>query len=875
MEISDSTNLDDNGEYIISSHTLGIDGSLGTVTVFDGPKSSLSTGTIGRVKRTGYSGYNQNGLNCAVRPRALYSNTPSVQVALPNSATIISSGAKFQNLELGLYETIAVEVDASDVYQIPVYNSAYSRQTIDTAVSTINRYCVSNNLNIFAYKIKAINCYELAIAHNVPNHIGDIKSRTLKLVSASSMDAADAIGLSYIIDQKISGLSGNSVHINGKIIDNFGQPKRYVGSSASIVVRENKISSSTIDFASDGIRIGDLCVIDGSTVASDDGTYSITYIDSDLIELDYTGNKFLGELDDDSSITFLRSTVPISELNFLDINGSMIIDIFADETLNIFHKRRADIIGSISLSNFYLTVSDLSRGFITNDQEFTLTVSNSGYAKLNMEPGGAYGDEIFVGTSGEHRVFTSDKMEFVTINVFVPNESSVIFPSGQVSISIVGKSELPTSVLHLSRCVFSPEFGTVIDDISSGFGEIGATEVIDKRVSGTIDDTIISEAFIERYIQGPRGDLRANGVIRNLAVSSFSTSAGGIAEIYIDPGVCIVSGMRTEYLGGAGLKYKYSNGSSDNFYIGIDSHGCIVISNEVDKTGGTDYLSPFSNESTLLLAYIDISSSKIIDLRLMVDKVDYKLLGNVTVSPLDHFGHFKTIQEAVNYCRIFTKFFPDYGTPSIKLSPGEHLVSAKVDIDFDLDINGCGPSSIVSRANIFDAPLYSDLNKLFEIGKIDSASDILYGVNFSNFTYRAKEGCTGIGFLFSFVHNTNISGNSDKARFSISNIRFIGPSDRNLLSGPTEIISVGDRLSDGKISNLTVSDCHFYNFGWHPGPSSGGAVWCFGDPGSFTNILVSGNTRELYIIPIQTNFIWVTNLSSVISGVMEVSNVAG
>ena len=60
LEISDSTNLDDNGDYIISSHTLGIDGSLGTVTVFDGPKSSLSTGTIGRVRRTGYSGYNQN-----------------------------------------------------------------------------------------------------------------------------------------------------------------------------------------------------------------------------------------------------------------------------------------------------------------------------------------------------------------------------------------------------------------------------------------------------------------------------------------------------------------------------------------------------------------------------------------------------------------------------------------------------------------------------------------------------------------------------------------------------------------------------------------------------------------------------------------------
>lgn len=849
LKISNSPNDEDNKDYLISSSLLNSDGTLSSVEIFDGPKFEFTEGTTASIIKSSFSNYNQNGLNSSVRPRALYTNNPVIQVALPNSATIISSGARFEKLEAGLYEYIAIEVDEESIYQLPVFNSSYSRQTIDTAIATINRFCVLNNLNLFAYKLRVLNCYEIAISHNIPDLSSDIKLRSIKLIEADEFDAAKQIGLEYVKNKIQVGSYGNNVHINGILSSEFGLPKVYNGDVISLVSSLTEISSSSINFLEEGVRVGDLCVIDGSSESSDNGTYLVKSVSQNLIQLDYTGNTFSGGLDENSIVIFLRSCAPITELDFIEPSSSIIIDIFADSELNIHYHKRADISGEIYLSNFYAVITDISKGFIGDGEEYLLTVNNDGSAFLTNSVTLDIGPEEFVGTTGDHKVFSKNGMEFITLKVFVPDESSPIFSSGTSSLSILGSTELQSSAYKISRCTFSPEFGIVIDDISAGLGEIGAPSVIDKRVSGTADDTIISEPFIERYIWGPRNELRSNGAIRGGAVVNLvNDGPASSCTVDIDPGVLVINGSRFEYLGDLDLPYDYSGGSTNNFYIGMNNKGCIVIGNEVDKSGGTNYVSPFSYETVFHLAYVNINEEQIIDLRFFVDRIDCKLSKEIIVSNDQNFGHFVSINDAIEYCRLYSKIYKGAEPPSILIREGVHEVTSSIYIDFDISIRGSGSSTIITRATSFglsetNIATNSD-DAVFIIGKRElPETDLAYGVTISDFTYRGIEGQDSErgGVVFNIRHE--IANQSTLATFRISNINFIAASDYNVPSGavdlsgglgPNELpIRIGSG-SGGDYQNILIDSCYFYKMGY-----SFGHLYLSGFSNSYQNIGVS------------------------------------
>jgi hypothetical protein len=830
LEISGSTNDSDNRSYYISDILLDPSDDITGIEVFGGPSLSSSIGTSALIKKASYGNYNQNGLNCSVRPRALFTNNPVIQVALPNSAAIVSSGSRFEKLEPGLYENIAIDIDDLGPVEIPLYNAAYDRQTIDTVIATMNRHCVSNNLNIFAYKLRALNCYELAISHNIPDFESDIKKRSIKIVEAASLDAADILGLSYMIDRTVSGSFGNNFHINGKIVSDFGLVKKYDGETISLSNGLAEIESSAINFLDQGVRSGDLCVIDNSSDELDDGSYIVKEVESNRVLLDYTGNTFSGSIDENSAVLFIRSSCPISELNFLEPSASILIDIFADENLDIFYQRRMDISGEISLPNLYLVIEDISKGFITKDESYTLSIDSDGMATLTNDVTLLSGKETFVGSTGNHRIFSPNGMEFVLVSVFVPNESLAILPPGSISITLVGALELPDSVLHLSRCTFSPEFGTVIDDINSGLGGLGAPSVIDKRISGTVDDTVISEPFIERYIWGPRNELRSGGVIRGIFASNLQDDSG-TASVDVDPGVCLVSGSRFEYLGDLGLKYDYSGGATNNFYIGISSTGCIVTGNEVDKSGGTNYVSPFSYKDTLHIAYIDIDGAigsplTAYDTRFFIDRSDYKISNNIIVSEIQSFGHFTDLKSAVDYCRMYSKIYRDCPTPSILIREGTYDISETIVIDFDLSIKGSGNSSVIKRSDSFaltksNLETSSDSDSVFLIGNI-SGDDIQYGVNISDITYVGLEGqgSTVAGTVLSLQHASNGSSS-----FAFNNIRFIPASSYNAPAladvsgggGPNEQPFIIGSGNGNLFENILINNCLFSGMGYNKG----------------------------------------------------------
>jgi hypothetical protein len=846
LTIVDSPNEDDNKEYLISNVELTGAGNIDYVDVFGGPGSPLTVGMTANITRSPYTSYNENGFNCSVRPRHAKTNTPDIQVALPNAATIISSGIRPSNVIDGVFDTISIEIDGGSAVEINIFDSYYDIQTIDTIVHKINEYAVSNKLNIFAYKVRALRCFELAITHNLPNFEEDLKNRTLKLTEASSSDASEALGLSYILDREIEGTTGNAYHINGRLLEEFGQIQKYTSNSISIGLGTTNVSAvGTIDFFEEGIRSGDLCVIEGSSESDDDGTYRVHSVASDILTLDSAGSTLKGELSDDSAIFIVRSTAPIGEMEFEETGGLILFDVFVDQNKNIFYKRRLDSVGVLYSGDFYAVVSDLSRGFIGNNDNYTINIDTSGTASLTESSSGIPGEEIFVGATGSYKVPSADGMAYVILEVFASGN-----PSVSISSDLNGYAEIPDSVLHLCRGVYSAELGFVLGGPEPESG--GAVpKLIDKRTTGTVDDTIISEPLLERYIQGPRNELRSSGIIRGASVESVTDNGDGTCIITVNPGVLVVNGVRFEYLGVSDLVYKYDDGPTNKFYVALDGYGCLVLGNEIDPDGGTDYTSPFVDQTVAYIGYID--SEAITDLRLFIDHLDYKVIGDITVANDQRFGHFTDIKTAVDYARMFSKMFPAMGTPSVFVKEGIYEIEETIVIDFDLTLKGSGPNTIIKRSSSFPPAsdkLYGIDNIIFSIGEPDIDTEIIYGVELSDFTYQGVSGWADVGdSVIVLKHSITLAPDpSVVASFLIKNIKFIGAtdfviSDTTAASLPNEMpIRIGDDTDGATYAHIIITGCMFRGMGYEKG-----VIHLGGDDCYFEHINVYGNIASSII----------------------------
>jgi hypothetical protein len=219
LTLSSSSFITDNGDYQIKSFVLNGSGLLQSVTIFGGPKNSSASAEI-KVTKNPYVIYNSAGLSCIARPRANKTNTPDVQVLNPDSATIISRSIKPENITTSNHK-FNISIDGSSPLTIETYNSLYSEQTLDTIVQKINDQAVDQHLNFTAFKVRVKNCFELAISHNVPNFISDTKNRTIKISSGSNSDGTLDLGFSNILDVEFEGASGNSINLNGRIINFF------------------------------------------------------------------------------------------------------------------------------------------------------------------------------------------------------------------------------------------------------------------------------------------------------------------------------------------------------------------------------------------------------------------------------------------------------------------------------------------------------------------------------------------------------------------------------------------------------------------------------------------------------------------------------
>ena len=715
LSISGSTNDADNRDFYISD--IVTDGGDGlTELIVYGKLYGSSVGIAsGAVSKNNFRNLNPNGLNSSYRLRDNFSNTPDVIVANPNSANITSFGVR-PDLLSATNSSFKIKIDDYDFINISCFNADLTtKQSVESIVDKINESFAENRLSAFAFKIRTTNSSEFSISHVIPNFSGDIKNRTITVSAADTNDGSSILGLSHVIDEKIQGSFGNATFINGSMFKSFQRAIIFSKSEVSLGSGSPKINSSDGTFLNNDIRPGDLVVVTGSSSAEDDGLFSVLSVSETQIALDAPSSfVFSGSLSTISSVLVVRSSAPISELNFEEIDdasGLMLVDIFANQDSDIFYSKRLEISNTLYSTGFFATIVDVSKNFILSGDEYTLKITSLGIAYLEDSDGNT-GEQIYVANSlssyennNTYKIRSPDGGSFVTIRVVATAN-----PTSNLQCSIYGNYEVAQDNLWLSRCLFSNAVGRIFGTLGSG----GIPSIIDKRNFGSIDIEQICPAFVERYIEGPRNDIRSSGIISGCEASILSSgtdSGGSYLLIDISAGTYMASGSRREFAGITGFKtYNIIYA-----YLCLNEYSSVEIAHSISGGPISQYVSPFLQRGVAHIGYLT-STSSLRDLRFFVNDLDKKVASNIIVAKSTSLGHFTDIQSAINYCSLF--YDVNYGkdvaspiySPSIFIREGEYIVNAPIIINEDITISGAGRSTVIKRG-----PSITSCSRLFTL----------------------------------------------------------------------------------------------------------------------------------------------------------------
>jgi len=849
LTLSGSSTETDNGAYQIKTIAIDGDGKVTSITIYGGPLSSSESGLSIVITKNIYGVYNQNGLNCAVRPRKNRTNTPDVIVSNPDSATIISSGIRPSSIRSTAH-TFKITVDNNTSVEIETYDSSLSRQTLSSVVNKINEQAVDNKYLFYAYSVRVGTCHELALAHVLPNVSGDIKERTLLVSAGSSNDGSLELGISDRTDIKFYGGTGSTVHLNGLLLTGFGKPLSFSGDELELINETLIIELFSDSFKSYGVRTGDTVVIAGSSDASDDGAYRVKSIDDTSLFLDLDGSTFVGNLDSDSIVYILRNGALLDELAFEEIAsssaGSILFDIFLTEEKDIHYKKRLEIEGVLSSGSFTSGISDVSKNFIINGETASVTVGTDGMATLT-DPTGAAGESVYVADTGIYELRASDGLSFIKINVL-----ATAAPSSAVSVTLYGFNDISANNYFLSRGLYGTNLGRILGETA----DPGVPVLKDKRKSGTVDDTILGEAVLERYIEGPRGELRGSGIIKGMQVSGLA-NFGTYFTFDISAGVYYSGGIRYEFSGITELRID----TTSNFFIAINGEGCVVTGDEITNPGGgstfgnLSNISPFYSRRIPHLAYIDSSDNSIEDLRLFVNTSDFKVASEILVGKNGDASHFSDIASAVTYAGRVTALKADLGTPTIKISAGTYEVSSQINIDFDINVIGDGSSTILKKATgstlaAGKAPSGTIIfmtSALFLIGADTStgSSRIKKGVSFSNFVYESND-LSNVGIVFALSQDL---ATSPDGVFRFHDISFFGPegmdgsvADASKIGEYALYIGQQNSTSGAPSSSITMGNVLFSGCYLHKmGLGNGAVYFTESATGVMRDCVVTGN----------------------------------
>ena len=675
-------------------------------------------------------------------------NIDIVQVANPNSSTIISRGIRPSEISFSKNRYMNVIVDDEEEILLDVYDgSATSGQTVDSVIKAMNLKFAEKGASVLAYRVDYDDLHspEIALVHSLPSTL--TQSFSLSVTRKGTDGGIDSLGFGHMEDEVVDQGSGSHYYIQGK--PHSGLDIKLEQTGLTLLEGTSIVDANVagIDFRDYDVTNGDLLVI--TKTSEDNGTYVIKDIGEGgasllVDEKQLTGDRWNSDSSQDSIFYILKNTVSLAKFNFLRPAGggsnAAIIDIFLDENKNIFYNARLEYAikvhgGSDSLISICDFEGDVS--LYTDDDPGVISVSlkADGTPQLSLDGGPIV---ELSGIKSSYIRLRSERYD-ITLLIFIEDSGIItnkITADGlDFSIQLYGESDINLEEnLLVARCLF--------DSKGSRIAGAGADlpRIFKKLESGITSDKDLSSKALERVYQGPIKETRSNGVTRGLKVmpatgqdNHESLDEFGKFVVNIDGGSCYVRGKKFTF-------DRYDNlisdviavgdvageGTADKVFIAVNEWGEIVFAEAGGGGGpGGACACPFDADSHCILAVIEYDSLNppvAIDLRLFLSDLDNKVLNAVTVSPQPGMGHFTEFGEALKYAKRFGDMFPKAGVPTVKLKSGTHKVvidtgesigvsdpvhirqAASYDgiwINFPVNITGEGHSTVLDIMTIY------------------------------------------------------------------------------------------------------------------------------------------------------------------------------
>lgn len=667
----------------------------------------------------------------------LSSSVSEIQIAHPNAATIISQG--FNPSALGRRSdgyfdrnfTSTLNLVVDDIsYVVQIVPNSPVDITLDTCVAKANLGFLQQNIPAAAYILGE----EMVIAHNLPDDVfsSSTNRHTLRIVSGGGVDASSAAGFSYIANTTVYGSSGNSFIVNGVQRSTFRVKIPFQGTEAlskggftifgNVIVFNDAANNPLIA----GVRVGDLVNLQGltspSVLTNLNGSRRISNLTSNTITVD--GDPFPVDVvvGDSATLVIYANIVSLdglaqrfqSDFAGLDPNLSqnIIVQLFmnsAGETdyhERLIYPNAATVSGTpyggppilpitnLTTDDHGIYIVDCSRGlqgspegvmrivslqFDNNKRVFATfgcqSSPNDGYTISSS----LHGAPVNITGDGFYTLIDETGLEFITlqsVKAFNLLSDTILntIPDGSLlayTLPIVKFEEVNEFENLLLANVY---YNSQVNQIPLLNGSLA---VFDKRYSGTLGAEQLRDDVIEKYISGPFGETRGDGVVLGLIVPSDPTATQNITNdkvVYVNGGVVYVQGVRYEITSqqiyvdpatldisqygtdgyfpgtGAGGDGSFKNGYI-RYYVFVDHNGRLQTTSTLNLPASLPFVPLAKVVLTthgLLNNSPNIISVNVVDFRRFISRIDDMMEITVASIPQQP-AHFHSIIAATEY----------------------------------------------------------------------------------------------------------------------------------------------------------------------------------------------------------------------------------
>lgn len=665
----------------------------------------------------------------------LSSSVSEIQIAHPNAATIISKG--FNASALGRrpdgyfdrnFASILTFVVDNLTYQVQIVPNAPVDITLDTCVAKANLEFLKQNITMTAFRLGQ----EIVFAHNWPDDIFIGGTRhTIRIISGGAIDASVAAGLSYIANTTVFGSAGNTFTIDGvqrsMLHIKMPQDTSVLGKGAFTILGNIVVfTDASNNPIMSGVRVGDIVNLQGLTSATTsnlDGIRRVFNITSNTITLD--GNPFPVDiqLSDSATLVIYSNVVSLDNMahhfqtDFANLDPNLsqnaVVQIFINSRGEVdFHERlvypnAATLSGTafggpslLSINNLAtddhgIYIVDCSRGFNGSPQGILrillLQFDNKKriFASLGCQssPNDGYtlstslhGPPVNITGDGFYNIIDETGLDFITlqsVKAFNLLSDTVLntIPDGKLlayALPLV-KFEQINEFENLLLC--NVYYNSQVNQVPILNGDLALS---DKRYSGTLGAEQVRDDVIEKFVSGPFGETRGDGVAGGLFVPSDPNATQNITNdkvVYVNGGVVYVQGVRYEipsqqifvdpatldvsqfgadgYFPGTGAlngNSTFKNGYI-RYYVFVDHFGRLQTTSRLNLPASL----PFVPLAKVVLTTHGLSNNSpniisinVVDFRLFINRVDDKIditVGSIPQQP----AHFHSIIAACEY----------------------------------------------------------------------------------------------------------------------------------------------------------------------------------------------------------------------------------